>query len=278
MPTPTQAAIYTAGDSDVSAWRAAVGAAGGSVSSTTYQAVSKAVRDLKGTGLWAKIYMLDLCCGADLTSSLVRQKVPLGIARGYTNTNFVAGDYTEATGRAGDGSTKYLDTLIDASVLGYSTSSLMLWAYTRTAIVGTGTTRMSIGAGATAGTVLGWVNTGSEEAVAIARVSTATELAGRVGTSTTGFLGGGTNGSRVATFYKNGSATGSTATETGSGFNNATFFVHASNNSTTGTKTPGQYNTRTISSSLITEGLSATEASTLYTIINTFETALGRNV
>lgn len=281
MPTPTQAALFGGGiDPDAQAWIGAVRSAGSGASLATISSVNSLVRKLKASGLWYKSYMIDACCGNDLTASLVRLKVPDGISRSYTNVNLVSGDYSETVGRTGDGSSKYLRSGINLSTAGWSSSSLMLWAYHR-ATVSAGTSRISIGATATGAgaTALGWALTGSVEAVGIANTNAnnSSEFGGRVSPSQTGFVGGGTNGSRVNQLYINGSIQATTGTATGS-FNDAELFVLASNNSSSGGLSPAGYSNRPTTFVMITQGLSATECSTLNSLIQGFESAMGRNV
>lgn len=98
-------------------WRSAAIANGGSVSDTTFKAVSDFCRAIDVAGIRSKIYRLNLFAGTGLAAALTplylnnsRSGVALGNA---TDTNagnlFVSGDYAESTGLTA-GSTKYLDT------------------------------------------------------------------------------------------------------------------------------------------------------------------------
>lgn len=103
------------------AWIAAVDAAGG-----TYETNSKAIADALIVALRAKsytakiVYLLPLL-GSNLAAARVplRDSLAVGIA---TNHSFVNGDFSQATGLQGDGSTKYLDSLIKPGQLGSSNS------------------------------------------------------------------------------------------------------------------------------------------------------------
>lgn len=101
-------------DSDAAAWAAAVVVAGGTYSPTTLTAVSAFVTLAKASGYWTKLNRINLFCGDQLAAALVPLKAGSGSAT-ETNVNFVGGDYTEATGITGNGSTKYLDTGLVAS-------------------------------------------------------------------------------------------------------------------------------------------------------------------
>lgn len=90
-------------------WAARVAAAGGTVSGKTLAAVGVFVRSAQSAGYWDKINRINLFCGDSLTAALVPLKIGGGGSTD-TNVNFVAGDYTEATGLTGNGTTKYLRT------------------------------------------------------------------------------------------------------------------------------------------------------------------------
>ncbi len=257
------------------AWRDAIEAAGSSVSPETMAAANAFARDMKTAGLWEKCIMIDLCAGDNLAAALVRLKVPAGVSRAYTNLNFVSGDYAETTGLTGNGTTKSLDTGLNPVALGWSASSLMLWNYTRTANVTPGVTSYVFGslwAGANI-TALGWVSGGSKDTIGIAAAG-ATEYAGGSATPVTGFLGGGTNGSRSQQFYRNGAPVGAAVMASGD-FSNVTLGRFGRNEPG---PYPGNYTARTLSSSFITLGMSPAEVSVFYSIVQAFETALGRAV
>jgi hypothetical protein len=107
------------GHPEARAWRSAVQSEGGSVSGTTFAAVSRFCADIEAAGLRSKFRRLNLMCG-NADASLVAVRTPLyrgeslgGTQYGSTrdaNFNFVEGDYTEATGLLGNGTSKYLNT------------------------------------------------------------------------------------------------------------------------------------------------------------------------
>lgn len=109
-------------DSETVAWIAAVDAAGG-----TYEVDSKSIADALIVALKTKayeshvIYILPLL-GSNLAAARVplRDSLAVGIA---TNHSFVDGDFSQATGLQGNGSTKYLDSLIKPAQLGTSANA-----------------------------------------------------------------------------------------------------------------------------------------------------------
>jgi hypothetical protein len=111
-------------DVEVCDWEARVNAAGSTVSTAAKDAVQKFVTNTKAAGLWSLLQEVGVFCGSNLTAALVKLKYVT--AASLTNVNFVSGDYTEATGLMGNGTTKRLDTgfnlntsLADASHLSF---------------------------------------------------------------------------------------------------------------------------------------------------------------
>lgn len=102
-------------DADALAWASAVTANSGTYSAATLTAVDTFVKAAKASGYWTKLNRINLFAGDQLAAALVPLKVGGGNATD-TNVNFVAGDYTEATGLTGDGTTKYLRTGLIPSV------------------------------------------------------------------------------------------------------------------------------------------------------------------
>ena len=96
-------------DPDAAAWAAAVTANSGTYSGTTLAAVDTFTKAAKASGYWTKLNRINLFAGDQLAACLVPLKVGGGNATD-TNVNFVAGDYSEATGLTGNGSTKRLRT------------------------------------------------------------------------------------------------------------------------------------------------------------------------
>lgn len=112
---PQQRGIGRSVDADAAAWGAAVVANGGTYSAATLAAVSAFCISAKASNYWSKLNRINLFCGDQLAAALVPLKVGGGSAT-ETNVNFVSGDYTEATGLTGNGSTKYLRTGLIPSV------------------------------------------------------------------------------------------------------------------------------------------------------------------
>ncbi len=100
---------------------------GGSASPSTITAMNTFCNSIDSAGLRTKFYRLNLFCGSNLTSCLI----PLYISTSWlspnygfltdTNYNFDSNDYTEtgsSGGLLGNGSTKYLDTKLTLNEAG----------------------------------------------------------------------------------------------------------------------------------------------------------------
>jgi hypothetical protein len=102
------------------------------ISTAQLNAVARFVLDTKAayidgvlTNLYAKIPFFMPLAGVSLTAALVPVKRPSGT---ITNTSFVSGDYSAATGLAGDGSTKSVDLGFQISSLGSDNLGLLYQA------------------------------------------------------------------------------------------------------------------------------------------------------
>lgn len=106
----------TASNADAQSWINRVYANGGTVSTSTANAVNTFCNSIDSAGIRSRFYRLNLFCGTGLASALVplyRGQSLGGTQFGNatdTNNNFVAADYTETSGLIGNGSSKTLDT------------------------------------------------------------------------------------------------------------------------------------------------------------------------
>lgn len=112
---------------EAASWRTRVVANGGSVSTTTMQAVDRFCRTIDAAGIRDRFYRLNLFCGTGLAAALVplyRGPSASGATFGDatdTNNNFVSADYVETGttgGLKGNGSTKFLATGLPMTFLG----------------------------------------------------------------------------------------------------------------------------------------------------------------
>ena len=120
-------------------WANRVRANSGSVSGSTLMAVSRLCRAIDAAGIRDRFFRMGIFAGDNLSAVLVplfRGASLSGTQYGLTtdaNQNFVAGDYTLATGLTGNGTSKYLQTgvRLDQLPAGIETDG-HLSAYVRT--------------------------------------------------------------------------------------------------------------------------------------------------
>ncbi len=131
-PASTTAAIP---DADVSAYTSNVATAGGTMTSARQTAISTFITSSKAHGTWA--HLLDVWAPATdaFTGALVKVKAYTGTGSSVTNTGFVAGDYTPATGLLG-ASGKSLDTGFNYATYGSSVAGYSFYAMDDYANVG----------------------------------------------------------------------------------------------------------------------------------------------
>ncbi len=99
-------------------WIGMVRANGGTLSNLSVNLADGISRGFQNNAVNSKIVWIAPMLGNDMLASIV----PLRGGAPMTNTGFVNGDFTEATGLKGNGSSKRLDTLIKCSQLGASNS------------------------------------------------------------------------------------------------------------------------------------------------------------
>jgi len=91
---------------------------GGEIKLDTLYKVDTLVRNLKNSGIWYKIVDMGIFVGDNLNSALTKLKVGPGSVPYITQTNLVAGDYNERGslgGVQGNGSSKFMDVRIFSS-------------------------------------------------------------------------------------------------------------------------------------------------------------------
>lgn len=236
----TVAGTYTT-HPEASGWKNRVEANGGSVSAGTLDAVSQFCTIIDANGLRSLFYRLNPFAGTGLSASLVPLYLgptPLGRMYGSltdTNTNFVSGDYSETSGIAGNGSTKYLNTGYPANTLAANNSHMGIGLLaTETAAAGD---RTAIGAWNGGANVLEIRARDRGGAVPLAsaftRYGTASDRFGDNVAS--GFLAVGNIVSAWPTMYRDGVASGTTATTSADFPSALNVYVFVLNQNATGT-------------------------------------------
>lgn len=282
--------LASGGHPEALSWRSRVIANGGTVSSTTLKAVSEFCRSIDATaGLRATLLRVNLFCGTGLEACLVplyRGQSRTGTQYGNTtdtNSNFVSGDYTETgtSGGLGTGSTnstKSLDTGLVPFNSGINHNNCHLSFYSRSGNTSTGAV-MSSGRSPLPQELLQWYINGTSGSVGHIFRSGGPSNSGlesQVSLRTGHMIA--QRGSSGAAMYRNGVNLNLTSTTT-----NATTFatdappalrVFARNYQ----GTVDQYIATTLQAYSIGLVMTDAQAAAYYTALQTFETALGRQL
>lgn len=263
---------------EAEAWRTAVIANGGSVSSTTFAAVNVFCQAIDSAGLRGRFYRLNPFAGGNLSSALVplyRGPSPSGTQYGNAidaGVNFVSGDYVEtgtSGGVTGNGTTKYIQTAFPGNTLATGNRHLSAYESKRD----TGSYKAMLGTQDDgAGTYYFTLTNGSPGTTVTASFGTST--------SSTGNLIGGhwaaTDVSATSlSLYKNGSSVSFSAGATRALPSVSGILVFATNGSP-GILFPNSYYGGRMNAYSIGLGLSAAEAASYYTAMQAFQTALSR--
>ena len=272
---------------EAAAWRTAVVANGGSVSSTTLAAVNVFCKAVDSAGLRSVFYRLNLFCGGNLSSALVplyRGPSKTGTQYGNatdTNVNFVSGDYVEAGSTGGlnaDGTSKYLATGLNPFDAGMVETDFHTSGYFREAIN-------------TSGVFIGCVNSAAQRGVIFHPAYQTSGMYVRFGGLTNSGIENGTLSARTGLLlgvrrpggagFRNGSNINATSVTSGSLAWNASsaspaLFVFARNDAT-GSPSLQPFAGRSQAYSI---GLSMTDqqAADFHAAMQAFQTSLTRNV
>jgi hypothetical protein len=273
MGALTLAALLSRGvDADAASWATRVTSAGGTYSAATLHKVNAFVRDCKNAAVWAQHNRINLVCGNQLTAALVPLKVGAGNA---TDTNggslFQVGDYTEATGLTGNGTTKYLNTGLTPAAAGMTLTNGSMFCYSTGAVEGTTKAVMGSSGGSGNDTTAIYQVTGPNARGTIAGANSvnASSVSGLV----TGFTGVTVNGSRVLNLYKNGVSVSTSQTASGALTAQPIYIFSLNVNGVT-----SSYAARGVQAYSIGTALTAAEALAYNTIMERFQDALGRGV
>jgi hypothetical protein len=242
--------------------------AAGITNGTQQAAIDTLVTSLKTYSLWDKLRACYPFVGGTASSHKFNLKNPVDTNAGFRLVFY--GGWTHNANGVLAGVNGYADTFFNPVAQGVSLSSLTLCMYHRNTI--SGAFSPYFGNGQTSSpanyTCLVFVN---KEAGLIA--AKAEYAPSGIVTAYAGLKTISVNGSRSATFYKNGTSQGST-TQTGS-YQNTTFYVSAINNGS------GAYNIGVpaqVAFAVVADGFSATDVSNFYTIVQAFQTTLNRQV
>ncbi len=259
-------------DPEVSDWVTRVIANGGSVSASTQTAANTFMLALKAANIRTLILRLNLYAGTGLNAARTPFIKDYGPAVDVL-TNFGAGNYSEATGLTGNGTTMYNDTgvvLTDLNDHGPDSVSYALYSRAPSAAAaldmgsftsGSNFTYLSI---ADLGSTLFAMQDSNNQASAADAVGTGLYL--------------GTRNSAVdMKIYRNGAQIATTATPGIGpvGINITRIYVHAANN---GNANAFSFSSMVCGGYMMGNKFSAAQALALYTPWQAFQTALARQV
>jgi hypothetical protein len=206
-------------------------------------------------------------------------KDPRAVDAAYYLT-FYGGGTHSANGYLPNGNS-YADTKFAPGTVGMSASSFHMSYYARTAILGTGSSKVYMGVESSSNpnsnfTVLGWLNSGTQEAGSIAGNNTGSEYSPSpsLTPNTAGFKSIITNGNRNARYYRNGVYQPSQVTQSYN-FDNFNIYIAAVNRYNT---TQAVFTNVESAFASIGDGLTDAEATAFYNAVQTYQTALGRQV
>jgi len=238
-----------------------VSVAGGSLTQTEKDAVNAMTLSLKSAGIWTKMKAIYPMVGASAAACSQNLK-----SSSFTGT-FTSGWTFSSAGVQGNGASTFMNTnLIPASELSQDDSHLMIYSRTNTV----GATIVDIGC---LNSVRFYIITNYGGATYIG-FNFNTDIAITTVADTRGFFLVTRSSGSLATMYKNNSVQGTT-TQASTGINTVqSVYLGAYNNG----GTFAFVSNKEYSFSSIGNGLDATQSSDYYTIVQTFQTSLSRQV
>ena len=241
--------------------------AAGITDNTQKSAVNQLVLDIKGYSIWDKMKAIYPIIGGTATTHKWNLKNPVDTDAGF-RLNFATGWTHASTGMTPNGTSAYADTFfIPSSNVAQNSQSYGFYSRTNRA----DSTAISFGARqispATITTVMQLRN--SNNITSFVNSSSSTNVAN---TDTRGFFQITRTGASAGSIIKNSTVTAHTLSSTGN--NSYSIYIGARNN----IGSVSLYDTCECAFFYTADGLTNTEATNLYTAVNTYQTTLGRNV
>lgn len=264
------AGCSAAAQSALADWVSRVQGQGSDVTGAGVQvAVCAYIDGLMTDGVWSKLFRHNIYVGDGLNAL----KAPLkngGPTATDNLVNFVGGDYTQATGLTGDGSTKYVNTGLAPNNGAFGDNDIAFACYVRTASNAAGGVMASdeTSMGKYTDLLVSWSGTSYWDCNDASNGRTSgTDANG------TGLYVGSRTSTSSSLLYKNATAITPNATGSGgSGRSSLAIFVHAVNDN----GTPNNYTSRTLELYAVSTGLTATDVTNFTARYVTLRTALGR--
>jgi hypothetical protein len=269
-PTPTPTITPTSspapsGTTEAQTYLSAVVNAGGTgITSTVSAATITLFTSLVSNGLWDKMVAFYPMLGGNSAGAKFNARNPLDTDAAYRLV-FNGGWTFNASGATSNGTNAYANTYLSPSAMTIDSQHLGIYLSTNNAPVGAGknyvgaaqSTRYQVIAQDGTPNWYWGVNSGGSSLA---------------GPNTQGMLLAASSGTTNNALYRNGTSLQITNTGTRTAINVPMFLAAMNNNGT-----PIQYYANQFSYATFGLGLTAAQVSTLTTIINTFQTTLGRN-
>lgn len=263
-PTPSSTPIVT--DADAIAYLNAVVTAGGSVNSTQSGATNTLFTSLKSNSLYTKITAMYPFLGGVAGSHKFNAKNPLDTNAAF-RLSFVGGWTHGVSGATSNGSNAYADTFLSGTTLSPINNHQSVYMLNNTVYTGSGKNYIGVSEGAT------YLSIGQDGSPYYYYGTENNSNFNTIAPQPRGMLLATTTATTFQNLYRNGSLVfDGSLSPTGSTTNS--IVIAALNNA----GSIIQYYDNLYAFATIGTGLSATEQSTLYNIIQTYQTSLGRNV
>ncbi|RZK12918.1 MAG: hypothetical protein EOO46_01400 [Flavobacterium sp.] len=229
-------------------------------------AVNQLVIDLKTNSLWAKGKLINPIAGGSAATHKFNLKDPQDTDAAY-RLNFLGTITHSSNGMLPNGSTGYANTFLNPNTVFPSTGLMSIGIYSRTNTLGN---KDDIGATSSSSYTRISPNKGYNFYGQVNSTNCCAETTASSDLSA-GWYFASRSGATASFIQKNNTRTLFTPSRT---VTNNNLFVMANNN----LGTAGSFSDRQLAFVWVGDALTATEASSLYTIIQTYQTSLGRNV
>jgi hypothetical protein len=258
-------------DADAVAFFGRVTTAGGTLSATEKAAVNTLVVSMKAAGIWSGMKAIYPMVGASAAACAQNLK-----SSSFTGT-FTSGWTFASTGATPNGTSAYMDSTLIPSTALSSINNVHLSFYSRTQNTTTGAWNMGVDAGAP---LFGILNLAQYFTAVSQKIFNnggyPTYATTSSATNTKGFAIGVAESSVLRKYHFNGSLLATTTTTTTTPLPAKSIYIGSGRNASTGNA--ADFSPHECSLASIGDGLTDTQASNLYTAVQTFQTTLSRNV
>lgn len=245
--------------------------AAGITDSTQQTAIKTLVNDLNGYGLWTKMKAIYPMVGGTASTHKFNLKDPRDLDAAFRLV-FNGGWTHSSTGALPNGSNGYASTKLNAFA-SLTNNNTHLSFYSRTSTITNGVRDMAAFENSGLPSIALGTNTGvwiSDQNDFNIRISSSI-------ISATGFYTGTRTSSTSHKLYKNGAILGTNTSANSQVLPNINIFIGAANIAGSA-ETPSSYSNKECAFATIGDGLTDAESSTLYTIIQNYQTILSRQV